>query len=99
MQFSSYTVTLCGIVLVTGCGNHRSSDAQRTARNIPECDAFVEAYEQCVGALGPPKLTAARIEQTRAGISAQIAASTDESLPVIRAQCVQNLSQLKATCR
>jgi hypothetical protein len=74
-------------------GGSSSSDAP-----IEECEAFLTAYEQCLGSLGTPQVAHARAEQTRSSLVAQ-AERGDAARGEVRRKCVANLSQLQTTCR
>jgi hypothetical protein len=95
---SAVTGLLLGAVVVLGCGSRAKGDRSEAKEPIAECDAFLAAYDHCLGSLGPDRIAKARVEQTRAGLVAQ-ASHGDAARAALRKQCTDNLSQLKATCR
>jgi hypothetical protein len=88
------------LTLLFGCsGRHATKDDAESTEPIQECNAFLSAYEQCLETLGPARIAQARVEQTRAGLVAQVqTAHGDTARAALRKQCTDNLSQLKATC-
>jgi hypothetical protein len=93
----SLTAVLIG-AFVVACGSHASNDGRETSAPIEECDAFLTAYEHCLDSLGPANVARARVEQTRAGLAAQVG-NGPAARSALRKQCADNLSQIKATCR
>jgi hypothetical protein len=85
-------------LVVVGCGSHAKGDRSEPEEPITECEAFLAAYDHCLGSLGPDRIAKARVEQTRAGLVAQ-ASRGDAARAELRKKCTDNLSQLKATCR
>jgi hypothetical protein len=84
---------------LAACGSHASPSGSNAAdQPIPECEAFLSAYEHCLDSLGPTWIAQARVEQTRAAFATQ-AAQGPAAGQALRKQCVDRLSQIKTTCR
>ncbi len=90
---------LLGAAAAMACGSHAApGDSNAADQPIPECEAFLTAYEHCLGSLGPAWIAEARVEQTRAAFATQVAQGPAAG-QVLRKQCVERLSQIKTTCR
>jgi hypothetical protein len=97
-QLSLSAVALLGVVSLAACGSHGGSSSQNANEPIPECDAFLTAYEQCLDSLGPLWIAQARVEQTRAAFATQVAKGPSAG-QALRKQCANRLSQIKTECR
>jgi hypothetical protein len=97
-RIPAVTAILLGAVVVLGCGSRATGDRPEVEQPISECEAFLAAYDHCLGSLGPDRIAKARVEQTRAGLVAQ-ASHGEGARTELRKRCADNLSQLKATCR
>ena len=84
------------LALLCACSGHQPTGDSQPDEPIQECDLFLASYEQCLGTLGPASVARARVEQTRAAF-----ASTHGTAPraALRQKCIDNLTQLKTTCR
>lgn len=88
-----------GLSALAACSDHAASSGSNAADEpIPECEAFLSAYEHCLGSLGPTWIAKARVEQTRAAFVTK-ATQGPGAGQALRKQCVERLSQIKTTCR
>jgi hypothetical protein len=83
---------------VVGCGGKVQNNDPAAAVPIEECEGFLGAYARCLRAGGDQAIVAARLEQTRAALTAQ-ASGDAAAREQARRQCADNLSHLNATCR
>ena len=86
------------LALLVACGSSRQTTGDAPSEPIRECDSYLAAYEHCLNALGPERITEARLEQRRAAFAAQ-AAQGESGRKALRKQCSDGLSKLAATCR
>jgi hypothetical protein len=91
---------LTAAFLVLACHPRTKGEASPDAnQSIEECDAYVAAYQHCIGTLGTESVARARGEQARAGLAAQLrTAQSEPARAALKTQCAANLSHLKATC-
>lgn|SRR5487761_2013238 len=84
------------LLLVSACSGRHAADVAQVDEPIDECEAFLASYAHCLGTLGPAAVAQARVEQTRAAFAATHGVAPRAAL---RQKCVDNLTQLKTTCR
>jgi hypothetical protein len=93
----AFAVLLIGAP-VWGCASHANRDGKKD-EPIPECTAYVAAYQACMATLAPENIAQARADQARAGIATQLASARDDKARgALRKQCASNRSSLQATC-
>ena len=91
--------SLLAVCASTACSSRPATGgAEAKAEPIPQCEAFLSAYEHCLDALGPSDIARARVEQTRAALTTQLSGGT-AARAALREKCADNLSQLRTTCR
>jgi hypothetical protein len=92
-------VMVLSLALLPGCGGHGSDATSSDSRSaIPECQAFLGAYEQCLSTLGPANVARERAAQTRTSLG-EAAHGGEKARAELRDRCVANLAQLQMGCR
>jgi hypothetical protein len=86
------------VASLAACSARSGVESSSSDAPIKECEAFLTAYEQCLGTLGSAQVARTRAQQTRSSLAAE-AERGDLARGEVRRRCVANLSQLETTCR
>jgi hypothetical protein len=83
------------IATLAACSSKPRHDTEPSVGVPSECDAFVSAYEACLGSSGPAPIAHARADQTRAALADEAQRSPADTLA---SKCRANLQRLTASC-